>query len=67
MPLLLVGGPDEAAAQLIAHLKRTGVLNEKGDLVDLPIPSTPSSGNGKRCSAQTDTRAAGVLKESTPS
>ena len=33
MPLRLVGGPEEAAAQLIAHLQCKGILNNKGNVV----------------------------------
>ena len=32
MPFTLTGPPEEAASQLIAHLKRRGVLDESGNV-----------------------------------
>ena len=36
MPIRLVGGPEDAAAQLVAHLQAQGVLDANGNLCDAP-------------------------------
>ena len=37
MPIALTGPPEVAAAQLIAHLKRTGVLDASGNVAESAV------------------------------
>ena len=70
-PIHLVGGPDEATAQLIAHLKRIGVMNKDGSLCATPSkparekepPRGPLDAFLKDCSCETNVGTAKSNKE----